>query len=136
MTHLHIRDKQDGIILERHAVDAHEIVANGKGRYEIVGRVPPSQPGTTTAVLDNDPPTEVARKVLAAAGVQPQQPEGESNEVADQDVHGNALTDAGREAELAASEEDDSDEDAEAAPASEPAVKKTRGKKAAAPASE
>lgn len=92
---IHIRDKQakgdEPKVLERFSVDAAEIVAMDPERYEIIGKAPPSSPGSTTAVLDNDPPTEVARKVLEAAGVKQPVPEGQSEEVAEQDVHGNAV---------------------------------------------
>lgn len=93
MSHkLHVRDnkaeKDQPKILERFSVDAQEIVAAEPDRYEIVGRAPVTGPGDTNAVLDNDRPSVVAKKILAAAGVEQPQPEGESEEVAEEDVHG------------------------------------------------
>jgi hypothetical protein len=93
MSHkLHIRDnkaeKDQPKILERFSVDAQEIVAAEPERYEIIGRAPETTVGDTTAVLDNDRPSVAARKILTAAGVEQPRPEGESEEVAEEDVHG------------------------------------------------
>jgi hypothetical protein len=93
---VHVRDKEEGKILERYAIDAREIVASDPDRFEIVGNVP-TEKGSVAAVLDNDPPTEVARKILAAAGVEAPKDESVSDEVADEDIKGNPVNEAADE---------------------------------------
>lgn len=97
-TKLHVRDKVEGKILERFSVDAHEIVRSDPTRFELVGRAPevaPGGAGSTSAVLDNDTPKEVARKVLEATGAKPQAENGVSQEIPDEDVNGKELDDNG-----------------------------------------
>lgn len=94
---VHVRDKHENKILERHGIDAREIVASDPERFEIIGKaisptngnLPTVAPNDSAvgAVLDSDTPTAIAKKLSAQFGKR-EPMEGMSDEVADESFEG------------------------------------------------